>query len=126
MAPQGVAGHVKGLTPQGVIALTTAEPTFATRPTNTRPPRLPRKHFFSDLANCREILSGPDLPLCMAPGFEAEDVLHPGQPADETPAGWCHPRVIAILFQLVDDARDMPCSTVVARTPRVQGRCYSG
>jgi len=104
--------NVKGLTPQGVvIAFDTAEPTFRHEADASYKAHrdVAPEHFFSDLANLQEILSGAmDLPLCMAPGFEADDVL--GTLANRAAnAGW-RVRILSgdrDLFQLVDDARDI-------------------
>lgn len=104
--------NVKGLTPQGVvIAFDTAEPTFrheADASYKAHRDEAPEQ-FFADLANLQEILSGAmDLPLCMAPGYEADDVL--GTLANRAAdAGW-RVRILSgdrDLFQLVDDARDI-------------------
>lgn len=104
--------NVKGLTPQGVvIAFDTAEPTFrheADASYKAHRDEAPEQ-FFADLANLQEILSGAmDLPLCMAPGYEADDVL--GTLANRAAdAGW-RVRILSgdrDLFQLVDDERDI-------------------
>ncbi|MCT0248355.1 DNA polymerase I [Synechococcus sp. CS-205] len=104
--------NVKGLTPQGVvIAFDTAEPTFrheADASYKAHRDEAPEQ-FFADLANLQEILAGAmDLPLCMAPGYEADDVL--GTLANRAAdAGW-RVRILSgdrDLFQLVDDARDI-------------------
>ncbi|NQV10742.1 MAG: DNA polymerase I, partial [Cyanobacteria bacterium] len=104
--------NVKGLSPQGVvIAFDTAEPTFRHEADASYKAHrdVAPEHFFSDLANLQEILAGAmDLPLCMAPGFEADDVL--GTLANRAAnAGW-RVRILSgdrDLFQLVDDARDI-------------------
>ncbi|MFM7086252.1 MAG: DNA polymerase I [Cyanobium sp.] len=104
--------HCRGLTPHGVvIAFDTAEPTFrheADTAYKAHRDEAP-EHFFQDLANLQRILQEAlDLPLCMAPGYEADDVL--GTLANRAAdAGW---RVLILsgdrdLFQLVDDARDI-------------------
>lgn len=104
--------NVKGLTPQGVvIAFDTAEPTFrheADASYKAHRDEAPEQ-FFADLANLQEILAGAmDLPLCMAPGYEADDVL--GTLANRAAgAGW-RVRILSgdrDLFQLVDDTRDI-------------------
>ncbi|WP_322774852.1 DNA polymerase I [Synechococcus sp. CBW1107] len=104
--------NVKGLTPQGVvIAFDTAEPTFrheADASYKAHRDEAPEQ-FFADLANLQEILAGAmDLPLCMAPGYEADDVL--GTLANRAAgAGW-RVRILSgdrDLFQLVDDERDI-------------------
>ncbi|MCP9826668.1 DNA polymerase, partial [Synechococcus sp. EJ6-Ellesmere] len=104
--------NVKGLTPQGVvIAFDTAGPTFrheADASYKAHRDEAPEQ-FFADLANLQEILAGAmDLPLCMAPGYEADDVL--GTLANRAAgAGW-RVRILSgdrDLFQLVDDERDI-------------------
>ena len=104
--------NVKGLTPQGVvIAFDTAEPTFrheADAAYKAHRDEAP-EHFFTDLATLQEILAGAmDLPLCMAPGYEADDVL--GTLATRAAAGGWRVRILSgdrDLFQLVDDERDI-------------------
>jgi DNA polymerase-1 len=104
--------NVKGLTPQGVvIAFDTAEPTFrheADAAYKAHRDEAP-EHFFSDLATLQEILAGAmDLPLCMAPGYEADDVL--GTLANRAAAEGWRVRILSgdrDLFQLVDDERDI-------------------
>ncbi|MFZ4567122.1 MAG: DNA polymerase I [Prochlorococcaceae cyanobacterium] len=101
-----------GLEPQGlVIAFDTAEPTFrheADAAYKAHRDEAP-EHFFTDLANLQRILrEGLDLPLCEAPGYEADDVLGTlaRRGADE---GW-RVRILSgdrDLFQLVDDQRDI-------------------
>ncbi|MCT0213849.1 MULTISPECIES: DNA polymerase I [unclassified Synechococcus] len=104
--------NVRGMTPQGVvIAFDTAGPTFrhdADATYKAHRDEAP-EHFFTDLANLQEILSeAMDLPLCMAPGYEADDVL--GTLANRAAdAGW-RVRILSgdrDLFQLVDDERDI-------------------
>ena len=104
--------NVRGLQPQGVvIAFDTAEPTFrheADAAYKAHRDEAPA-HFFADLDNLRTILSEPlDLPLCLAPGYEADDVL--GTLANRAAdAGW-RVRILSgdrDLFQLVDDERDI-------------------
>ncbi len=103
---------VRGLTPQGVvIAFDTAEPTFrheADEAYKAHRDEAP-EHFFSDLENLQRILrEALDLPLCLAPGYEADDVL--GTLANRAAgAGW-RVRILSgdrDLFQLVDDRRDI-------------------
>ena len=104
--------NCRGLTPQGVvIAFDTAEPTFrheADAAYKAHRDEAP-EHFFSDLATLQEILAGAmDLPLCMAPGYEADDVL--GTLATRAAAGGWRVRILSgdrDLFQLVDDERDI-------------------
>ena len=102
--------NCRGLSPDGVvIAFDTAEPTFrheADANYKAHREEAPEA-FFTDLQHLQAILRGAlDLPLCMAPGFEADDVLGTlaYQAADQ---GW---RVLILsgdrdLFQLVDDER---------------------
>ena len=104
--------NCRGLTPQGVvIAFDTAEPTFrheADAAYKAHRDEAP-EHFFSDLATLQEILAGAmDLPLCMAPGYEADDVL--GTLATRAAAEGWRVRILSgdrDLFQLVDDERDI-------------------
>ncbi len=102
----------KGLAPQGVvIAFDTAEPTFrhvADEAYKAHRDTAP-EHFFADLANLQTILEDSlDIPLCMAPGYEADDVL--GTLANRAAnRGW-RVRILSgdrDLFQLVDDHRDI-------------------
>ena len=104
--------NAKGLAPQGVvIAFDTAQPTFrheADSAYKAHRDEAP-EHFFADLANLQQILATAlDLPLCMAPGYEADDVL--GTLANRAAdAGW-RVRILSgdrDLFQLVDDGRDI-------------------
>ena len=104
--------NCKGLAPQGVvIAFDTAEPTFrheADEAYKAHRDEAP-EHFFQDLSNLQQVLQeGLDLPLCMAPGYEADDVL--GTLANRAAdAGW-RVRILSgdrDLFQLVDDLRDI-------------------
>ena len=104
--------NCKGLVPQGVvIAFDTAEPTFrheADTAYKAHRDEAP-EHFFQDLGNLQQILEQAlDLPLCMAPGYEADDVLGTlaNRAANE---GW-RVRILSgdrDLFQLVDDQRDI-------------------
>ena len=104
--------NCKGLVPQGVvIAFDTAEPTFrheADTAYKAHRDEAP-EHFFQDLGNLQQILQQAlDLPLCMAPGYEADDVLGTlaNRAANE---GW-RVRILSgdrDLFQLVDDQRDI-------------------
>ena len=104
--------NCKGLKPQGlVVAFDTAEPTFrheADAAYKAHRDEAP-EHFFADLSNLQQILvEALDIPLAMAPGFEADDVL--GTLANRAAnAGW-RVRILSgdrDLFQLVDDARDI-------------------
>jgi DNA polymerase-1 len=104
--------NCKGLKPQGlVVAFDTAEPTFrheADAAYKAHRDEAP-EHFFADLANLQQILKESlDIPLAMAPGFEADDVLGTlaNRAANE---GW-RVRILSgdrDLFQLVDDQRDI-------------------
>jgi DNA polymerase-1 len=104
--------NCKGLKPDGlVVAFDTAEPTFrheADAAYKAHRDEAPEE-FFQDLANLQQILQeGLDIPLAMAPGYEADDVLGTlaNRAADE---GW-RVRILSgdrDLFQLVDDARDI-------------------
>lgn len=104
--------NCKGLRPQGlVVAFDTAEPTFrheADAAYKAHRDEAP-EHFFADLANLQQILQQSlDIPLAMAPGYEADDVLGTlaNRAADE---GW-RVRILSgdrDLFQLVDDQRDI-------------------
>ena len=102
----------KGLRPQGlVVAFDTAEPTFrheADAAYKAHRDEAP-EHFFADLTNLQQILQQSlDIPLAMAPGYEADDVL--GTLANRAAnAGW-RVRILSgdrDLFQLVDDQRDI-------------------
>ena len=104
--------NCKGLVPQGVvIAFDTAEPTFRHEADETYKAHrdVAPEHFFQDLGNLQQILQQAlDIPLCMAPGYEADDVL--GTMANRAAnAGW-RVRILSgdrDLFQLVDDQRDI-------------------
>ena len=102
----------KSLKPQGVaIAFDTAEPTFRHKADeNYKAHRdVAPEIFFQDLDQLQQILNAQlQLPLCMAPGFEADDVLGTlaNRAADQ---GW-RVRILSgdrDLFQLVDDQRDI-------------------
>jgi DNA polymerase-1 len=98
--------------PEGVaIAFDTAEPTFRHETDETYKANrdVAPEHFFQDLHNLQEILQEQlDLPLVMAPGYEADDVL--GTLAERgAREGW-RVRILSgdrDLFQLVDDERDI-------------------
>ena len=104
--------NCKGLRPNGlVVAFDTAEPTFrheADAAYKAHRDEAP-EHFFADLANLQQILKESlDIPLAMAPGYEADDVLGTlaNRAANE---GW-RVRILSgdrDLFQLVDDQRDI-------------------
>ena len=104
--------NCKGLRPDGlVVAFDTAEPTFrheADGAYKAHRDEAPEQ-FFADLANLQQILAESlDIPLAMAPGYEADDVL--GTLANRAAnAGW-RVRILSgdrDLFQLVDDQRDI-------------------
>ena len=104
--------NCKSLKPQGVvIAFDTAEPTFRHKADETYKANrdVAPDHFFQDVDNLQEILKGClDIPLCLAPGYEADDVLGTlaNRGANE---GW-RVRILSgdrDLFQLVDDQRDI-------------------
>lgn len=109
---QSPARQLQTLTPQGVaIAFDTAEPTFRHKadPNYKAHRDVAPEVFFQDLNQLQEILREQlQLPLCLAPGFEADDVL--GTLANRAAdAGW-RVRILSgdrDLFQLVDDARDI-------------------
>lgn len=104
--------NCKGLQPEGlVVAFDTAEPTFrheADAAYKAHRDEAPEE-FFQDLTNLQRILAeGLDIPLAMAPGYEADDVLGTlaNRAADQ---GW-RVRILSgdrDLFQLVDDERDI-------------------
>ncbi|QCH14489.1 DNA polymerase I [Synechococcus sp. CB0101] len=104
--------NCKGLVPQGVvIAFDTAEPTFrheADEAYKAHRDEAP-EHFFQDLGNLQQILQQAlDIPLCMAPGYEADDVL--GTLANRAANDGWRVRILSgdrDLFQLVDDQRDI-------------------
>ena len=104
--------NCKGLKPNGlVVAFDTAEPTFRHEADSAYKAHrdVAPEHFFADLANLQQILAeNLDIPLAMAPGYEADDVL--GTLANRAAnAGW-RVRILSgdrDLFQLVDDERDI-------------------
>ncbi|MCX5955938.1 MAG: DNA polymerase, partial [Cyanobacteria bacterium] len=104
--------NCRGLNPQGVvIAFDTAEPTFrheADAAYKAHRDEAP-EHFFEDLSNLQRILAEAlDLSLCLAPGYEADDVL--GTLANRAANGGWRVRILSgdrDLFQLVDDDRDI-------------------
>ncbi len=102
----------KSLNPQGVcIAFDTAEPTFRhVADANYKAHRdVAPEVFFQDLDQLQLILREQlQLPLCMAPGYEADDVL--GTLAQRGAAEGWSVRILSgdrDLFQLVDDKRDI-------------------
>ena len=104
--------NVKGLNAKGVVlAFDTATPTFRHEAdTNYKAHReTAPEHFFSDLANLQQILKEDlDLSLCLAPGYEADDVL--GTLAQRGASEGWRVRILSgdrDLFQLVDDDRDI-------------------
>ncbi|MDA0717987.1 MAG: DNA polymerase I [Cyanobacteria bacterium] len=104
--------NCKGLKPNGlVVAFDTAEPTFrhdADAAYKAHRDVAP-EHFFADLANLQQILAESlDIPLAMAPGYEADDVL--GTLANRAAREGWRVRILSgdrDLFQLVDDERDI-------------------
>jgi DNA polymerase-1 len=104
--------NCRGLRPQGVVvAFDTAEPTFrheADEAYKAHRDEAP-EHFFQDLENLQQILRDAlDIPLCMAPGYEADDVL--GTLANRAANDGWRVRILSgdrDLFQLVDDHRDI-------------------
>lgn len=104
--------NCKGLKPQGVtIAFDTAEPTFRHKadPNYKAHRDVAPDAFFQDLDQLQLILRNQlQLPLCMAPGFEADDVL--GTLANRAASSGWRVRILSgdrDLFQLVDDQRDI-------------------
>jgi DNA polymerase-1 len=104
--------NCRGLAPSGVvIAFDTAEPTFRHEADETYKAHREEapEHFFADLDNLQQILrEALDLPLCTAPGYEADDIL--GTLAEQAVAQGWRVRILSgdrDLFQLVDDRRDI-------------------
>jgi DNA polymerase-1 len=104
--------NVKGLNAKGVVlAFDTATPTFRHEAdANYKAHRQTApEHFFADLANLQQILKEDlDLSLCLAPGYEADDVL--GTLALRGASEGWRVRILSgdrDLFQLVDDDRDI-------------------
>lgn len=104
--------HCKGLRPSGVaIAFDTAEPTFRHEAdVNYKAHRdVAPEVFFQDLEQLQQILRQQlRLPLCLAPGYEADDVL--GTLANRAANDGWRVRILSgdrDLFQLVDDQRDI-------------------
>lgn len=102
----------KGLKPEGVaIAFDTAEPTFRHQAdANYKAHRdVAPEVFFQDLDQLQTILRERlKLPLCLAPGYEADDVL--GTLANRAAGSGWRVRILSgdrDLFQLVDDQRDI-------------------
>ena len=96
-----------------VIAFDTDQPTFrheadATYKANRE--EAP-EDFFRDVSNLQAILDqAMGLPVCMAPGFEADDVI--GTVANQAAEQGWRVRILSgdrDLFQLVDDRRDISC-----------------
>ncbi len=100
--------NCKALSPQGVVvAFDTAEPTFRHKedPNYKANRDVAPDIFFQDLEQLQEILrENLNIPLCIAPGFEADDIL--GTLATKaSKKGW-KVRILSgdrDLFQLVDD-----------------------
>ena len=104
--------NCKGLKPNSVtIAFDTAEPTFRNKadPNYKAHRDVAPAHFFQDLEQLQEILKTQlKLPICLAPGFEADDVL--GTLANRAAADGWSVRILSgdrDLFQLVDDSRNI-------------------
>ncbi|MGB5135661.1 MAG: DNA polymerase I [Prochlorococcaceae cyanobacterium] len=104
--------NCKGLRPQGlVVAFDTDQPTFrheADEAYKAHRDEAPEA-FFADVENLQRILrESLDIPLAMAPGYEADDVL--GTLANRAAGEGWRVRILSgdrDLFQLVDDARDI-------------------
>ncbi len=104
--------NCKALSPQGVtIAFDTAEPTFRHKAdSNYKANRdVAPEIFFEDLEQLKQILHKYlNLPIFMAPGFEADDVL--GTLANKASKDGWSVRILSgdrDLFQLVDDEKDI-------------------
>ena len=104
--------NCKGLKPEGVaIAFDTAEPTFRHKadPNYKAHRDVAPEVFFQDLDQLQLILRNQlQLPLCLAPGYEADDVL--GTLANRAATSGWRVRILSgdrDLFQLVDDQRDI-------------------
>ncbi|WP_114992347.1 DNA polymerase I [Synechococcus sp. UW179A] len=104
--------NCKGLKPEGVaIAFDTAEPTFRHKadPNYKAHRDVAPDVFFQDLEQLQLILRNQlQLPLCLAPGYEADDVL--GTLANRAASSGWRVRILSgdrDLFQLVDDKRDI-------------------
>ncbi len=104
--------NCKGLKPEGVaIAFDTAEPTFRHKadPNYKAHRDVAPDVFFQDLDQLQLILRNQlQLPLCLAPGYEADDVL--GTLANRAATSGWRVRILSgdrDLFQLVDDQRDI-------------------
>ena len=104
--------NCKGLKPEGVaIAFDTAEPTFRHKadPNYKAHRDVAPDVFFQDLDQLQLILRNQlQLPLCLAPGYEADDVL--GTLANRAASSGWRVRILSgdrDLFQLVDDRRDI-------------------
>ncbi|MFO8237513.1 MAG: DNA polymerase I [Prochlorococcaceae cyanobacterium] len=104
--------NCKGLRPQGlVVAFDTDQPTFrheADQAYKAHRDEAPEQ-FFADVENLQRILrESLDIPLAMAPGYEADDVL--GTLANRAAGEGWRVRILSgdrDLFQLVDDERDI-------------------
>ncbi len=104
--------NCKALSPEGVtIAFDTAEPTFRHKAdSNYKANRdVAPDIFFQDLEQLQQILKEQlNLSLCMAPGYEADDVL--GTLANQASNDGWRVRILSgdrDLFQLVDDEREI-------------------
>ncbi|MEX1317022.1 MAG: DNA polymerase I, partial [Synechococcaceae cyanobacterium] len=104
--------NCRGLRPQGlVVAFDTDQPTFrhdADQAYKANRDEAPEQ-FFADVENLQRILrESLDIPLAMAPGYEADDVL--GTLANRAAGEGWRVRILSgdrDLFQLVDDERDI-------------------
>ncbi len=104
--------NCKTLSPQGVtIAFDTAEPTFRHKadPNYKANRDVAPEIFFQDLEQLQKILTNDlHLPICVAPGYEADDVL--GTLANNAyKKGW-QVRILSgdrDMFQLVDDKKNI-------------------
>ncbi|WP_036903591.1 MULTISPECIES: DNA polymerase I [Prochlorococcus] len=104
--------NCKSLSPQGVtIAFDTAEPTFRHKadPNYKANRDVAPPTFFQDLEQLQTILKEDlRIPICTAPGYEADDVL--GTLANKAAEDGWRVRILSgdrDLFQLVDDNRDI-------------------
>ncbi len=104
--------NCKVLSPEGVVvAFDTAEPTFRHKadPNYKANRDVAPDIFFQDLEQLQSILKeNLNLPLCIAPGFEADDIL--GTLAKTTSSQGWKVRILSgdrDLFQLVDDKSDI-------------------
>jgi len=104
----------QGLEPQGVIiAFDTGQPTFRHRldPAYKANRGAAPEEFHQDVENLQHLLQEAlRLPVCTAPGFEADDVIA-AVARHAVDQGW-RVRILSgdrDLFQLVDDGQDVAC-----------------